>query len=89
MTNLKDLKTRFLKDPEVRKEYDALEEEFALMAAMAKARLRAGLSQAQLAKRMKTTPERDRAAGKRARAAVDHGAVALCQGVGAQAEDQL
>jgi transcriptional regulator with XRE-family HTH domain len=55
MTTLKDLKARFLKDPEVRKEYDALEEEFALIAAMAKARLRAGLSQAQLAKRMKTT----------------------------------
>jgi transcriptional regulator with XRE-family HTH domain len=55
MTTLKDLKARFLKDSEVRKEYDALEEEFALMAEMAKARLRAGLSQAQLAKRMKTT----------------------------------
>lgn len=55
MTALKDLKARFLKDPEVRKEYDALEEEFALMATMAKARLRASLSQAQLAKRMKTT----------------------------------
>jgi transcriptional regulator with XRE-family HTH domain len=55
MTSLKDLKTKLLKDPEVRKEYDALEEEFALIAAMAKARLRAGLSQAQLAKRMKTT----------------------------------
>jgi transcriptional regulator with XRE-family HTH domain len=55
MTTLKNLKTRLLKDPEVRKEYDALEEEFALIGAMAKARLRAGLSQAQLAKRMKTT----------------------------------
>ena len=32
MTTLKDLKARFLKDPEVRKEYDALEEEFALIA---------------------------------------------------------
>ena len=39
----------------MRKEYDALEEEFALIAAVAKARARAGLSQAQLAKRMKTT----------------------------------
>jgi transcriptional regulator with XRE-family HTH domain len=55
MTTLKDLKARFMKDSEVRKEYDALEEEFALMAEIAKARLRAGLSQAQLAKRMKTT----------------------------------
>jgi ribosome-binding protein aMBF1 (putative translation factor) len=55
MTKLKDLKARLLKDPAVRKEYDALDEEFALMLAVAKARARAGLSQAQLAKRMKTT----------------------------------
>ena len=55
MTRLKDLKALLLKDPQVRKEYDALEDEFALIAAVAKARLRAGLSQAQLAKRMKTT----------------------------------
>jgi len=55
MTKLKDLKAWLLKDPQVRKEYDALEEEFALMAAIAKARLRAGLSQAELARRMNTT----------------------------------
>jgi transcriptional regulator with XRE-family HTH domain len=55
MTKLKDLKTRLLKDPEVRKHYDALEEEFALMLEVAKARVRAGLSQAELAKRMRTT----------------------------------
>ncbi len=55
MTKLKDLKARLLKDPQVRKHYDALEEEFALMEAVAKARARSGLSQAELAKRMKTT----------------------------------
>jgi transcriptional regulator with XRE-family HTH domain len=55
MTKLSDLKKRLLKDPEVRREYDALEEEFALAAAVAKARNRAGLSQAELAHRMKTT----------------------------------
>ena len=55
MTKLRDLKARLLKDPEVRKHYDAMEEEFALIAAVAKARARAGLSQTQLAKRMKTT----------------------------------
>ena len=55
MTKLKDLKVRLLKDPEVRKHYDAMEEEFALMAEVTKARARAGLSQAELAKRMKTT----------------------------------
>src|SRR6478736_2463352 len=55
MTKFRDLKVQLLKDPAVRKEYDALEEEFALIAEVAKARQRAGLSQAQLAKRMKTT----------------------------------
>ena len=55
MIRFNDLKARLLKDPQVRKEYDALEEECALVAAVAKARLRAGLSQTQLAKRMKTT----------------------------------
>jgi ribosome-binding protein aMBF1 (putative translation factor) len=55
MTKLRDLKKRLLKDPEVRREYDALEEEFALAGAVAKARNRAGLSQAELAHRMKTT----------------------------------
>jgi len=55
MTSLKALKARLLKAPEVRKHYDAMEEEFALMAEVAKARARAGLSQAELAKRMKTT----------------------------------
>lgn len=55
MTKHKDLKARLLKDPEVRKEYDALEEEFALILEVAKARQRAGLSQAELARRMKTT----------------------------------
>jgi transcriptional regulator with XRE-family HTH domain len=55
MTKLKDLKRQLLKDPAVRREYDALEEEFALALAVAKARARVGLSQAQLAKRMRTT----------------------------------
>jgi ribosome-binding protein aMBF1 (putative translation factor) len=55
MTKLKDLKARLLKDPEVRRRYDAMEEEFALRAAVAKARARSGLSQAELARRMKTT----------------------------------
>ena len=55
MTKLGDLKKKLLKDPAVRKEYEALEEEFALAAAVAKARMRAGLSQAELARRMMTT----------------------------------
>ena len=55
MTRIKDLHKKWMKDPEYRKEYDALEEEFALALAVAKARARVGLSQAQLAKRMRTT----------------------------------
>ncbi|HEY5380179.1 MAG TPA: transcriptional regulator [Pseudolabrys sp.] len=44
-----------MKDPEVRKEYDALEAEFALMAEVIKARQRSGLNRPQLVQRMKTT----------------------------------
>jgi ribosome-binding protein aMBF1 (putative translation factor) len=55
MIKISDLHKKWMKDPAYRKEYDALDEEFALILAVAKARRRAGLSQAQLAKRMKTT----------------------------------
>ena len=55
MTKMRDLHKRFMKNPDYRKEYDAMEEEFALMLEVAKARSRAGLSQAELARRMKTT----------------------------------
>jgi transcriptional regulator with XRE-family HTH domain len=55
MTKIKDLHKAWLKEPNYRREYDLLEEEFALAAAVAKARRRAGLSQAELARRMKTT----------------------------------
>ncbi len=51
MTKISTLHRKWMKDPAYRREYEALEEEFALIAA----RARAGLSQAQLAKRMKTT----------------------------------
>jgi transcriptional regulator with XRE-family HTH domain len=55
MTKIKDLHKTWMKDAAYRKEYDALEEEFTVMAAVARARRRAGLSQAELARRMKTT----------------------------------
>jgi ribosome-binding protein aMBF1 (putative translation factor) len=42
-------------DPEYRAEYVALEEEFSLASALIEARGRAGLTQEQLAQRMKTT----------------------------------
>jgi ribosome-binding protein aMBF1 (putative translation factor) len=49
------LHKQWMKNPKYRAEYDALEEEFALIGAMMDARARAGLTQAQVAKRMKTT----------------------------------
>ena len=55
MTKVRDLHKTWMKDPEYRREYDALEEEFALILEVAKARKRAGLSQAELARRMHTT----------------------------------
>jgi hypothetical protein len=36
MTKIKDLHRKWMKDPEYRKEYDALEEEFVLAAAVAR-----------------------------------------------------
>ena len=55
MTRIKELHKAWSKDPSYRADYDAIEEEFTVMAAIAKARRRAGLSQAELARRMKTT----------------------------------
>jgi transcriptional regulator with XRE-family HTH domain len=55
MIKVNTLHKKWMKDPAYRKEYDALEEEFALATEVAKARSRAGLSQAELARRMQTT----------------------------------
>jgi ribosome-binding protein aMBF1 (putative translation factor) len=55
MTRIDVLHKKWLKDREYRKAYETLEEEFALAAAIMKARNRAGLSQAELARRMETT----------------------------------
>ena len=49
-----DLKTRLLANPEVKAEYDALAPEFEIAVELLRARLRAGLSQAELAARMGT-----------------------------------
>ena len=46
---------RWRKDPAYMKEYDALEQEFALVSQVIKARADAGLTQEQLAKRMNTS----------------------------------
>ena len=50
-----DLHRKWLKDLEYRREYEALEGEFSLAAEMLAARMRAGLTQAEVARRMKTT----------------------------------
>ena len=55
MTKLTDLHKKWMKDPEYRREYDALEEEFALASAIIEARSRAGLTQEELAARMETS----------------------------------
>jgi ribosome-binding protein aMBF1 (putative translation factor) len=50
-----DLRKRWLKDPKYRREYKALEQEFSLVSALIEAHTRAGLTQEQVARRMKTT----------------------------------
>ena len=50
-----EIKAELLSDPEVKREYDALAPEFEFSAELLRARLRAGLSQAQLAERMGTS----------------------------------
>ena len=49
------LKARLLANPKVKVEYDALAPEFEISAELLKARLRAGLSQSELAARMGTS----------------------------------
>jgi predicted transcriptional regulator len=48
-------KASLLADPKVRREYEALAPEFEISAELLRARLRAGLSQAELAERMGTS----------------------------------
>ena len=54
-TRVDDLHTAWMKDSKYRREYRALEEEFSITAAMIEALSRAGLTQEQVARRMKTT----------------------------------
>lgn len=57
MSRIDELHTGWLKDPAYRKEYEALEGEFVLAAALIRARAEAGLTQEQLAERMGTKQE--------------------------------
>ena len=54
-TTVEDLHKKWMKNPKYRREYEALEEEFSLTAALIEARARAGLTQEQVAQRRKTT----------------------------------
>ena len=55
MGNIEELHEKWLKGDEYRKAYEDREPEYALARAIIEARVRAGLTQDQLAKRMKTT----------------------------------
>ncbi len=56
MKNLRDLHDEWMaEDPAYKREYDALEEEFAMIKALIGARVKAGLTQEQLAQRMETS----------------------------------
>ena len=55
MTKVKHLHRSWSKDDSYKAAYDALDEEFQLARALIEARTRAGLSQTQLARRMKTS----------------------------------
>lgn len=55
MIPVAEVAKRWLKDPAVRKAYDALEEEYAIAGAFIAARARAKMTQEQVAKRMGTT----------------------------------
>jgi ribosome-binding protein aMBF1 (putative translation factor) len=54
-TTVDDLHKKWMKSPKYRREYESLDEEFSLAAALIQARGRAGLTQQQVAQRMKTT----------------------------------
>ena len=55
MTKVKDLHRDWMKNPKYKTEYEALGKEFQLVRSLIEARTRAGLSQTQLARRMKTS----------------------------------
>ena len=55
MTKLNDLKARFMEDPTFAKEYARVDDEYALIEALVRARAGAKLTQAELALRLGTT----------------------------------
>jgi ribosome-binding protein aMBF1 (putative translation factor) len=55
MKTLNRLKKEWLKNPDIRAEYDALAEEFSLAEALIRARAEADMTQAQVAEKMRTS----------------------------------
>src|SRR3972149_7519418 len=55
--NWREHKKQLMKDPEFRKEYESLDPEYKLAAALIRLRLAKGLTQAQLAALLNTKPE--------------------------------
>ena len=55
MARISEMHKKWLEEPEYKKAYDALEEEFVLAGAVMDVRNRAGLTQEELARRMGTT----------------------------------
>ena len=55
MKQVKDLHKKWVKDPDYKREYEALEEEFDFTRALVQARMRANLTQAEVAKLMSTS----------------------------------
>lgn len=55
MKSLKEVKAQLLQDPEVSAEYEKQQPEFAIARELIAARVRAGMTQAELAQRMSTT----------------------------------
>lgn len=55
MARISEMHKRWMKQPKYRKAYEALEDEFAIAKAVIAARNRAGLTQADLARKMGTT----------------------------------
>ena len=55
MSKVRNLHKKWMKDPDYRKAHEALKPEFEIARALIEARVQAGLTQEQLAGRMKTT----------------------------------
>ena len=58
MTDIKELKKRWMEDPEFAAEYEALAPEFAVASELIRARTRAGMTQEEVAAKMQVTQSR-------------------------------